>query len=106
MCFTSSTVLAISGGLSERTRACKGPFYGGQDCHGDVREAKDCNQTPCPINGVFSTESPVEATRSVIANGSTIHFVEADAGADGVWDHLDSVVIGQQVRIRFFLRKI
>lgn len=43
-----------AGGFSDRTRACKGPFYGGRDCDGDNTETKTCNESPCPINGKWN----------------------------------------------------
>jgi len=54
------------------------------------------------VTQVFSTEAAVEATRSVIINGSVIHLVNAndddDGSSDGRWEHLDAVTVGQQVR--------
>lgn len=40
-----------AGGITERTRTCHGPFYGGLDCDGASREDRECNKSPCPING-------------------------------------------------------
>lgn len=57
------------------------------------------------VTQVFSTEAAVEATRSVIVNGSKIWLVddkaEAKAGAPGglEWPRLDSVIVGREVRL-------
>ena len=48
-----NTPLHNSGGYSERTRTCHGPFYGGQECVGSQRESKECNMSPCPVDGFF-----------------------------------------------------
>jgi len=42
-----------AGGFTERSRTCEGPFYGGKDCDGKAKETKECNPTPCPIDGYW-----------------------------------------------------
>ncbi|KAK6188476.1 hypothetical protein SNE40_004643 [Patella caerulea] len=53
------------GGISQRTRNCQQPQYGGQDCLGNNTDTVSCNENPCPIPGdwfEWSEWSPCSVT--------------------------------------------
>jgi hypothetical protein len=41
-------------GKQKYTRKCIQPQYGGKECDGPLTKEEDCNNGPCPINGVWS----------------------------------------------------
>ncbi|CAD5123995.1 DgyrCDS12301 [Dimorphilus gyrociliatus] len=48
---------SCGGGKKIFERNCDNPKpqYGGKNCEGDSQKIEDCNQSPCPINGGWST---------------------------------------------------
>ncbi|XP_019744473.1 brain-specific angiogenesis inhibitor 1-like isoform X3 [Hippocampus comes] len=42
---------SCSNGTMQRTRECNGPSYGGSECHGSWKEAINCFQKECPVDG-------------------------------------------------------
>ncbi|XP_020632434.1 coadhesin-like isoform X5 [Orbicella faveolata] len=44
---------SCGGGTQDRTRTCSNPppAYGGRDCRGKNKEARSCNNRPCPVDG-------------------------------------------------------
>ncbi|CAC5418366.1 Adhesion G protein-coupled receptor B2,Coadhesin,Thrombospondin-1,Adhesion G protein-coupled receptor B1,Mucin-like protein,Hemicentin-1,Adhesion G protein-coupled receptor B3,Thrombospondin-2 [Mytilus coruscus] len=51
--------LSCGGGSKSRNRSCTDPVpnYGGDDCYGNSTETGSCNETPCPIDGSWTTWS-------------------------------------------------
>ncbi|XP_065922172.1 A disintegrin and metalloproteinase with thrombospondin motifs adt-1 isoform X3 [Magallana gigas] len=49
--------VTCGGGSQLRSRACNGPFHGGQNCSGAWEETQTCNSQNCPEDGVWMTWS-------------------------------------------------
>lgn len=49
----SSCTVTCGPGTQERTRECTPPRHGGKDCQGPSRESRECNERPCPIDGMW-----------------------------------------------------
>ncbi|XP_041359749.1 SCO-spondin-like isoform X3 [Gigantopelta aegis] len=42
-------------GTQTRSRTCRGPFFGGQDCDGPKVDIRHCNTHSCAVDGVWET---------------------------------------------------
>ncbi|XP_062599842.1 coadhesin-like, partial [Saccostrea cucullata] len=49
--------LSCGGGIQHRLRSCSNPSPagGGKDCVGNLHETQSCSQTPCPVDGGWSS---------------------------------------------------
>ncbi|CAH1776211.1 unnamed protein product, partial [Owenia fusiformis] len=54
----SKCSVECGGGLKERSRECEGPYYGGAECEGPASEEENCNEHPCPVDGVWDNWGP------------------------------------------------
>ncbi|XP_076098251.1 SCO-spondin-like [Mytilus galloprovincialis] len=45
--------LSCAMGWQSRNRTCLGPFYGGDNCTGDISEVQNCMLVECPVDGVW-----------------------------------------------------
>jgi len=52
----SECSVACGGGSQSRSRSCTNPSpaFGGAGCDGDDSESRDCNASPCPVDGGWS----------------------------------------------------
>ncbi|KAL5017646.1 hypothetical protein ScPMuIL_007235 [Solemya velum] len=50
--------VTCGGGEQVRHRDCVGPYHDGQECRGNAKEARLCNDNQCPMDGVWHSWTP------------------------------------------------
>ncbi|XP_039507943.1 adhesion G protein-coupled receptor B1 isoform X12 [Pimephales promelas] len=66
----SSCSSSCSNGTMQRTRECNGPSYGGLECQGEWRQARDCFLRECPVDGQWQLWSSWAGCTKTCGGGS------------------------------------